>query len=171
MQFFLNKLSSCVRTSRYALVALSLASASHAAWAESAYIQQAGGSGSSGFIAYQYVNAPNGSPHSNGQGATIPVPELLAPRSSGGNLAASVTVGSYNKIAQIQAGQNDTSMVSILGGTRDSVGVLQAGNSLTSNVVLLGVQGVNLDLVQRSSSAPIDLLIAKLPNGSYLIRR
>jgi hypothetical protein len=178
MQFSISKMSTRAKgsfiRSVFAAISLCLASAPHDASAESAYIQQAtGGSGTPMVLTYQpMTNGPMvASGHFNAPGSTVPIPELVVPRSNGSNFAKSVTVGSFNNITQIQTGQSDTSFVSVLGGTHDNVGVLQAGNGLTSNIVLLGVHGINFDLVQRPDSAPINMLIARLPNGSILIKR
>jgi hypothetical protein len=183
MQFSLSSVSSNRVSSRatilsgglsLAAIALGFASAQigsvQFAWAgESAYIQQAaGGSGTPKyFIIGPNTNSQTGnSAHTN----SAPIPELFTPTRNG-NVSGSLTVGSFNNIAQIQAGKNDASAVSILGGKHDNVGVLQAGNNVTSNIALIGLQGVNLGIIQGLNAPPINMIIARLPNGSIMIRR
>jgi hypothetical protein len=173
MQFSLSNFSSYIKTFAprlgCAVVFLSLLPAQIARAEESVYIEQATGGAGAPKLLLLGTN-PNsqsgGSAHTNSSSA----PEFVSPPHSG-NLAGSLTVGSFNNIAQIQAGQSDTSAVSILGGTHDNVSVLQAGNNDVSNIALIGVQGINIGVVQGPHARPINLIIARLPNGSITIRR
>lgn len=176
MQFSIKAVRPGLRAFLSALViaaaALPIASADHAASAESAYIDQAPGGMTKPLT---LASAPG--PQSTGfkrfgsQISLMPPPEQLVPHGSNGfNFAQSVMVGNYNTVAQIQAGRNDISAVSVLGGNRNNVGVLQGGND-RSNVVMLGTQGMNIAVLQPANSLPVNMLIARLPNGSILIKR
>lgn len=142
-------------------------------WADSAYIQQAGGATTINIPAYQPISnaETNNSAHFGTPGAFAPTPELNVPRSHNGNYAQSLTIGSYNNVAQIQAGKNDTSSVAVVGGKQDNVGVLQTGNNVLSNIVLIGMQGTSVGVLQSQNATPVNMLIARLPNGSILIRK
>ncbi len=185
MQFSLNSRSSNIASPRMtifsgrlglATIALGFASAQigcvqFAQAAESAYIEQmAGGSGALKYFIASQTPITGGQPVSSPRTTNLQTPEFFTP-SRNGNAAGSLTVGSFNNITQIQAGQNDKSAVSILGGKHDNVGVLQVGNNAISNIALLGIQGVNIGIVQGPNAPPINMLIARLPNGSYLIKR
>jgi hypothetical protein len=98
----------------------------------------------------------------------VPTPQNTL--GSGGNVAQTLQVGAYNRVAQIQAGANNTSAVGVI-GVNNNVGVLQAGNNLRSNLVLLGTQGLNVGVIQPNGSIPVNMLIARLPNGGLLIKR
>jgi len=158
---------------RACIVSLSFVSSSllSAAYADSAYIQQATGTsvttqGNSVQITggQQYTTtSPSGR-------TTVPVPELAAPQSSsnGTNFAKSITVGSSNTVSQFQTGVNEASVVSTF-GKNDTVGVVQGSNNL-SNVAVAGT-GLNVAVLQPANSAPINMFIARLPNGTILIKR
>jgi len=70
-----------------------------------------------------------------------------------------------------QLGSGNISNVGIIKGYANSVGVLQAGNNLTSNVGLINTQGLSVGVIQPNGSAPVNVLIARLPNGALLIKR
>ena len=97
-------------------------------------------------------------------------PELTPP-ASGGNYASTLEIGAYNKVFQAQLGSGNTSNVGIIKGYGNSVGVLQAGNNLKSNVGLINTQGLNVGVIQPNGSAPVNVLIARLPGGGLLIAR
>jgi hypothetical protein len=167
MSFGLN-----IRTLGAAFAAfLSVATAGQAS-AESAYVSQAP---TGAFVTGQPATLQGGSivsgtPQVSARPAIRPTPETALPRASGGNLAQTLQVGSYNQVAHLQAGANNTSTVGVI-GNYNNVGVLQAGNNLRSNLVLLGTQGLNVGVLQPNGSAPVNVLIARLPNGGLLIKR
>ena len=97
-------------------------------------------------------------------------PELAAP-GSGGNYASTLQIGAYNKVFQAQLGAGNVSNVGIVNGYANNVGVLQAGNNLRSNVGLINTQGLNVGVIQPNGSAPVNVLIARLPGGGLLIAR
>ncbi|UZF95784.1 hypothetical protein [Bosea sp. NBC_00550] len=87
------------------------------------------------------------------------------------NFAQTIQIGNYNQVAQIQNGANNLSNIGVIAGNSNNVGVLQAGNNLRSNLVLLNTQGLSVGVIQPNGSAPINVLIARLPNGGLLIKR
>ena len=103
-------------------------------------------------------------------GSLKAAPELIAP-ASGGNFASTLEIGAYNKVFQAQLGANNVSNVGIVNGYANNVGVLQAGNNLKSNVGLINTQGLNVGVIQPNGSAPVNVLIARLPGGGLLIAR
>ena len=103
-------------------------------------------------------------------GSLKAVPELTPP-ASGGNYASTLEIGAYNKVFQAQLGSGNTSNVGIIKGYANNVGVLQAGNNLKSNVGLINTQGLNVGVIQPNGSAPVNVLIARLPGGGLLIKR
>lgn len=141
--------------------------------ANSAFIQQA--SGGTTTVSASVPEAVPGSfvPNGGHTGAIfIPTPEQMVPgKSRSSNIARSVTVGSFNSIVQLQGGQNDLSSASIFGGSHDELGVFQGGNDQLSNIVLLGMRGADVAVLQPPGSAPVNMLIARLPNGAILIKR
>jgi hypothetical protein len=154
------------------IVLLVASSFSQAAFAESAFIQQAGNGPSSGrpvTSSYPAVHAPTTSwvPHPT---SPTPTPETAAP-ASGGNFASTLEVGQYNRVFQGQIGSGNVSNVGIIKGVANNVGVLQAGHSLVSNLLLVNTAGLSVGVIQPNGSAPINMLIARLPNGGLLIKR
>jgi hypothetical protein len=145
------------------------------AFAEGAFVQQA-------TRAYQGRNvslpvAPNSMPTAGvptwsapKNGSLRAAPELAA-AASGGNFAGTLEIGAYNKVFQGQFGANNVSNVGIIKGYANSVGVLQAGDNLKSNVALINTQGLSVGVIQPNGSAPVNVLIARLPNGALLIKR
>ena len=137
-----------------------------------AFIQQASNN------AMMNASTPEAIPNSTLPGddrsgsAFVPTPELATPaRLQSGNIAQSITIGNFNSIAELQGGHNDLSSAAILGGSHDNLGVVQGGSGLLSNIVLLGMQGANVAVLQPPGSAPVNMLIARLPNGAILIKR
>ncbi|GLS43634.1 hypothetical protein [Methylobacterium brachythecii] len=156
----------------FALAALVALSPSIAR-AESAYIpQMASGTAVPLQAAATLLNAPPAPAVSRTPTAYTPpqTPEMAAMRGSGHNLAQTLQVGINNQALHVQAGFNNESTVGMI-GSRNRAGVLQAGDNLRSNVVLLGTQGLNVGVIQPQGSAPINMLIARLPNGGLLIKR
>jgi hypothetical protein len=141
-------------------------------FAESAFVTQAGKAAS---FARSLISSPvtvqstalYAPPHG---GATQPTPETTVP-ASGGNWAGTLEIGQFNHVLQAQAGSGNSSNVGILGGMHDNVDVLQHGQGLVSNLLLVGVQGFSVDVLQPPGSAPVNMLIARLPNGALLIKR
>ncbi len=148
-----------------------LPAGAEAASADSAYIQQAAAGSTLKATPTQIVPTPGFVANARPNAVTAPVvvPEMVAPRSNGANFAQTVTVGSFSSVVQIQAGRSDASVVSSF-GSRDNVGVVQSGNNLVSNVALLG-SGLNVAVLQPPNSPPVNVLIARLPNGSIMIKK
>jgi hypothetical protein len=92
----------------------------------------------------------------------------IAPR--GNNLARTLEVGMRNSVYHLQSGANNSSTAGII-GNYGNINVLQAGNNLKSNVVLLNGAGLNVSVLQPAGSAPVNVLIARLPGGGLLIKR
>lgn len=170
MQLSLNITSSRV-WSHLAAVAVMISIASAANAGESAYIQQAApGAASKPVVLVPINNQSTSSLHSNAQVSLTPPPEQISPRGAAAtNFAQTTEIGNNNSVAQLQAGRNDVSSVSVLGGNRNNVGVVQGGND-RSNIVMLGTQGMNIGVLQPANSAPVNMLIARMPNGSILIK-
>jgi hypothetical protein len=145
------------------------------AFAQSAYISQIGaGATLIGQAEAFGVSDPTSAPsfqRAPQASSFNPPPELALPGTQGRNTALTVTVGNNNRVAQVQAGIDDTSSVGILGGNSNEVGIVQGGNDLRSNVALLGTQGLNVGVLQPPGSAPVAAVIARLPNGGLLILR
>jgi hypothetical protein len=138
--------------------------------AESAYITQvnskAGATMSAG--AAQPVQVVPTSNYAPRQTAWVPTPETASVRST--NLAKTLEIGNSNSVLQAQAGGKNYSNVGVLGGNQNNVAVLQGGNDF-SNLQLVNTQGLAVLVAQPPGSAPINMLVAKLPNGSILIKR
>jgi hypothetical protein len=101
--------------------------------------------------------------------AYIPTPETAAPAQTNGNFAQTLQVGNFNKVFQLQSGQNNLSNVGII-GNGNKVGVLQGGHDV-SNLYLVNTKGLSVGVIQPNNSAPVNMLIARLPNGGLLIKR
>jgi hypothetical protein len=139
------------------------------AFADGAFIQQAGkGSGGSYTPTLPITQGPATSyvPHS---GSTPVIPE--ATPATGGNIATTLEMGQYNRVFQGQVGSGNVSNVGIINGINNNVGVLQAGHNLISNFALVNTQGLSIGVIQPNGSAPVNMLIAHLPNGGLLIKR
>lgn len=152
------------------LVSSIMISAATAKAADTAYIQQI----PSGAVTIQpmtnarpvqNVNQPVAPSHSNRTSS----PEAYTPL-HGENLTQTLQVGANNSTYHIQAGGNNTSAAGVF-GYNNNVAVLQAGNNLKSNVVLLNTVGMNVGVIQPNGSAPVNVLIARLPGGGLLIKR
>jgi hypothetical protein len=142
------------------------------AFADSAFVTQAtkgGFPGRSSISAPASVQSPAFFAAPRG-GVMQPTPETTVP-ASGGNFAGTLEIGQSNHVLQVQAGTGNMSNVGILGGMHDNVDVLQHGQGLVSNLLLVGMQGVSVDVIQPPGAAPVNMLIAKLPNGGLLIRK
>ena len=160
-------------TSFAACVAISLLAASGAD-AEGGFVQQ----GKAALSGYQLAvpvspnSSPTGGAPSWAAGAANQrsvTPEMAA--ANGSNYAGTLEIGAYNKVFQAQLGAGNVSNVGIIKGYANNVGVLQAGNNLKSNVALINTEGLSIGVIQPNGSAPVNMLIAKLPNGALLIKR
>ncbi|WP_159006344.1 hypothetical protein [Bradyrhizobium sp. S69] len=152
------------------LIGASMLAASAPASAQSAYITQANPN-SSGFTStaspsIQLIPVSQNAPR---QTAFVPTPET-AQTARNGNIAQTLEIGSYNRVLQSQSGGNNFSNVGVVGGTNNNVGVFQGGKD-QSNIGLINMQGYSVGVFQPPGAAPLNMLIAKLPNGSLLIKR
>ncbi len=100
--------------------------------------------------------------------AFVPTPETASARN--GNIAQTLQIGSFNHVFQSQSGGNNSSNVGVLGGNGNNVGVWQGGRD-QSNLALINTQGLSVGVIQPPGAAPLNVLIARLPNGSLLIKR
>lgn len=153
-----------------AVLTAALMTGAPAAHAESAYIAQATGKtgvtlSSAVSQPVQMVPAMDTSPR---QTTYVATPELARPR--GSNIAATLQIGNSNQVLQAQAGGNNFSNVGVIGGSDNNVAVLQGGRDI-SNLNLVNTQGLTVAVIQPPGAAPINMLIARLPNGGLLIKR
>jgi hypothetical protein len=140
--------------------------------ADSAYINQttarSSGAGSGQTNAQPVTIAvPQYGPRST---AFMPTPETASPSHINGNIAQTLQIGSSNQVLQAQAGQNNLSNVGVIGGAGNNVGVLQGGHDL-SNLFLVNTSGLSIGVIQPNGAAPLNLLIARLPDGRLMIKR
>jgi hypothetical protein len=119
-------------------------------------------------LAIQPIQTTPVSQYTPSQTAFIPTPELTPPRN--GNLAYTLQIGSRNSVYQSQSGGSNFSSVGIVGGNSNNVGVWQNGRDF-SNLALVNMQGYTVGVFQPPGAAPINMLIARLPNGGLLIKR
>jgi hypothetical protein len=140
------------------------------AFAETAYIAQVNPKSSSfepmASQRMQLVAASQGAPR---QTSFAPTPEAATPVRNG-NFAQTTQVGTANAVFQVQSGGGNVSNVGIWGGKNNDVGVWQGGRDL-SNINLINTQGMAVEVIQPPGSAPLNMLIARLPNGALLIKR
>ena len=87
-----------------------------------------------------------------------------------GNYAQTIQVGNSNAVFQAQVGGNNVSNVGVWGGKNNDVGVFQGGHDL-STINLINTQGLSVAVLQPPGSAPMNVLIARLPDGRLLIKR
>jgi hypothetical protein len=154
------------------LIGALMSAASAPVSAQTAYITQANPNSSS------YVSASTASPpiqlvpvsqNAPRETAFVPTPETTQTARSG-NIAQTLEIGSYNRVLQSQSGGNNFSNVGVVGGSNNNVGVFQGGKD-QSNIGLINMQGYSVGVFQPPGAAPLNMLIAKLPNGSLLIKR
>jgi hypothetical protein len=159
------------RTPLRGAVAAILVAGCGPAMAESAYIAQVASkvSGPVPTIVSQPVPVAPSASYTPRQMSFVPTPETAAPARSG-NYAQTIQVGNFNAVFQAQAGGNNVSNVGIWGGKNNNVGVFQGGQDL-SNVNLINTQGLSIAVLQPPGSAPMNVLIARLPDGRLLIKR
>ena len=154
-----------------ATAAMLVASAGPVAASDSAFISQLPAGSRVSLVAPPVATASAATPNHLGRTPQFaPSQQTAVPVGAGTNLAATLQVGAHNRVTQMQIGGNNTSAVGVI-GYHNNVGVLQAGNNLRSNLVLLGTQGLNVGVIQPNGSAPINMIIARLPNGGLLIKR
>jgi len=151
------------------LIGALMLAASAPASAQSAYITQVNPN-SSGFTStaspsIQLVPVSQNAPRET---AFVPTPETAA-TARNGNIAQTLEIGSFNRVFQSQSGGNNFSNVGVI-GTNNNVGVFQGGRD-QSNLGLINTQGLSIGVFQPPGAAPVNMLIAKLPNGSLLIKR
>lgn len=155
-----------------AVLALTMSVASQHALAETAYIQQSQAGARMPVQSVSMGSVMSGAMQA-GRSIAAPTPRVApeAITQGGRNIAQTLQIGNYNNVAQIQNGANNHSAVGIIAGNANNVGVLQNGNNLKSNLVLLNTQGLSVGVIQPNGSAPINMFIARLPNGGLLIKR
>jgi hypothetical protein len=153
----------------YGLVAF-VAGVSCSAQTESAYIAQLGSKAASNVSSTVLQPAPliPAGNYPARQTAYVPTPETT--RTPSTNFAYTLEAGKANNVLQAQTGGNNYSNVGVRGGNQNNVAVLQGGNDF-SNLQLVNTQGLSVLVAQPQGSAPINMLVAKLPNGSILIKR
>ncbi len=158
----------------FAALGAALCCAESAALADSAYINQA--TGEAPAQSSQQVLRPlpiatmPASPHTQHAAAFVPTPETAATANKSLNFAQTLEVGRSNQVAQFQAGQNNLSNVGVVGGAGNNVGILQGGGDV-SNLYLVNTQGMSVGVIQPKGAAPLNMLIARLPNGAILIKK
>jgi hypothetical protein len=159
------------RASLGGMIAAFLVTACGPALAESAYIAQVNSkiSGPAPSIVSQPVPVAPSAPCAPRQMSFVPTPETASPARNG-NYAQTIQVGSSNAVFQAQTGGNNVSSVGVWGGKNNDVGVFQGGHDL-STVNLINTQGLSVAVLQPPGSAPMNVLIARLPNGGLLIKR
>jgi hypothetical protein len=155
---------------RAGLTAALMLAACAPASAQSAYITQVNphASGFATSLAPQSTQLVPVSQNAPRATAFVPTPETASPRN--GNIAQTLQIGSFNHVFQSQSGGNNFSNVGVLGGKGNNVGVWQQGKD-TSNLGLINTQGLSVGVIQPPGAAPVNVLIARLPNGSLLIKR
>jgi hypothetical protein len=161
-----------IMSRRAGMVGALMLAAGAPASAQTAYITQANPH-SSGFVsastAAQPIQLVPYSQNAPRETAFVPTPETSA-TARNGNIAQTLQIGSYNQVFQSQSGGNNVSNVGVIGGTNNNVGVFQGGKDL-SNLGLINTQGLSIGVFQPPGAAPVNMLIARLPNGSLLIKR
>jgi hypothetical protein len=153
-------------------VLMALTTASVSVRAESAYIAQANSKGTfssvSTMVTQPIQMAPSQS-YTPRQNSFIPTPEA-ASGARNNNFAQTLQIGTYNRVLQSQSGGNNYSNVGVIGGNDNNVAVLQGGRDF-SNLQMVNTQGFSVLVLQPPGAAPVNALIAKLPNGALLIKR
>jgi len=141
------------------------------ALAETAYIAQVNPKFSSAAppVASQPPQMTPATPYAPRPMSFVPTPETATPARNG-NFAQTIQVGNSNQVFQSQTGGNNVSNVGVWGGKNNDIGVWQGGGD-RSNVNLINTQGLAVAVIQPPGSAPLNMLIARLPNGGLLIKR
>jgi hypothetical protein len=159
-----------IMSSRAGLAGLLMLAVCPAAFAQSAYITQVNPrfSGFTSSVTSQPTQTVPVFQYTPTQTAFVPTPEMALPHN--GNVAQTLQIGNYNRVYQAQSGGNNFSNVGIIGGNANNVGVLQGGRDF-SNLALINTRGLSISVIQPPGSAPVNMLIARLPNGALLIKR
>jgi hypothetical protein len=159
------------RTSPLGALASVLLAAWSQALAETAYIAQVNPKSSSAAptTASQPLQMAPTAPAASRPMSFVPTPEMAKPAHNG-NFAQTIQVGNANQVFQSQAGGNNVSNVGVWGGKNNDIGVWQGGGD-RSNLNLINTQGLAVAVIQPPGSAPLNMLIARLPNGGLLIKR
>jgi hypothetical protein len=154
---------------RAAAACVALLAANSAALAQSAYITQAPvhSAGAESNMMLQSMQTMPAAQYAPSQRGYVPTPELATPHN--GNVAQTLQIGNYNRVYQSQSGGGNFSNVAIVGNS-NNVGVWQGGQDF-SNLALVNMQGLSVGVLQPRGAAPLNMLIARLPNGSLLIKR
>ena len=141
------------------------------ALAETAYIAQVSpkAADSAPMAAPQPIQLMTAAQSTSRQMSFAPTPETAVPGRKG-NFAQTIQIGNANQVFQSQSGGNNVSNVGIWGGTDNDVGVWQGGRD-RSNLNLINTQGLSIAVLRPPGSAPLNVLIARLPNGALLIKR
>jgi hypothetical protein len=156
---------------RAGLIAALMLAACAPASAQTAYITQVSPH-TSGFTTsmtpqpIQLVPVAQNTPHET---AFVPTPETSS-SARNGNIAQITQIGNFNRVFLSQTGGNNLANVGVLGGNGNNVGVWQGGKD-QSNLALINTQGLSIGVLQPPGAAPLNMLIARLPNGSLLIKR
>jgi hypothetical protein len=158
-----------IRFRRAGVACVALLAANSAALAQSAYITQAPAHsvGAESNMMLQSMQTVPASQYAPSQRGYVPTPELAMPHQ--GNVAQTLQIGNYNRVYQSQSGGANFSNVAIVGNS-NNVGVWQGGQDL-SNLALVNMQGLSVGVLQPRGAAPLNMLIARLPNGGLLIKR
>lgn len=156
---------------RAGLAGVLMIAACPAAFAQSAYITQVSprSSGVEATASSKLIQTVPVFEYTPSQTAFVPAPETAAPARNG-NVAQTLQIGSFNQVFQSQSGGSNYSNVGIIGGNYNNVGVWQGGKD-QSNLALINTQGLSIGVIQPPGSAPLNMLIARLPNGGLLIKR
>jgi len=156
---------------RAGLAGVLMMAACPAAFAQSAYITQVNprSSGFESTASSKLIQTVPVFQYTPSQMAFVPTPETATPARNG-NIAQTLQIGSFNQVFQSQSGGSNYSNVGIIGGNYNNVGVWQGGKDL-SNLALINTQGLSIGVIQPPGSAPLNMLIARLPNGGLLIKR
>lgn len=141
------------------------------ALAETAYIAQVNSkaAGTASIAAPQPVQLVPAVQSTPRQMSFVPTPEMARPARNG-NFAQTIQIGNSNQVFQSQSGGSNVSNVGIWGGKNNDVGVWQGGRDI-SNLNLINTQGLSIAVLQPPGAAPMNVLIARLPNGGLLIKR
>jgi len=153
------------------VLAAVLLAACSPALAETAYIAQVNPkfSRAAPLVASQPPQMTPATPYTPRPMSFVPTPETATPARNG-NFAQTIQVGNSNQVFQSQTGGNNVSNVGVWGGKNNDIGVWQGGGD-RSNVNLINTQGLAVAVIQPPGSAPLNMLIARLPNGGLLIKR
>jgi hypothetical protein len=160
-----------LKCSMRAVLAAFLLAVCSPALAETAYIAQVNSrsTGAAPMAVPQPMQMVPSTPSAARSMSFVPTPEMATPARNG-NFAQTVQVGNSNLVFQAQAGGNNASNVGIWADKNNDVGVFQGGGD-RSNLNLINTQGLAVAVLQPTGAPPLNMLIARLPNGGLLIKR